>query len=390
MRTWSKYFLPLCALLVDCGPEPGLEPAVRVKTCTDSDIQKTTLPDTPLARQTEHLDIYSDYSVCAGTAVELENHAQFIADELGVELRTHIPLVFTDHPPDQCDHSKVTSLGCAHRDGTVFGIPSTIYHEVGHSVACQLRVYDDASRTVVEGLAVMFDPDRISFRGPVGYLAEGLESEQGWYEYGGHFMRWYYEREGGEALADLYRRQDRDTVVSVVEEMLGVPIDEIDQEFISTSPYQYVPFHHCGMDLPHVEPDADGVWRFESVFDCEDESTMGPYLWDSDPHGAVEASTWMYQSFTIDIDEAEISLGYDISDDVKFAWMTRCPQEHPNDPNPEHYQWGGGQFLPVVDVGDAPSIPLIYVSGRFRVDVIRKQGPPAPTFLHIWKAPWPF
>lgn len=341
-----------------------------------------------MVRQTEHLDIYSERFVCAGTARELENHARFIADEVGVELRHHIPLVFTDVKPEQCPDGPVALSGCVMADGAAFSIPSFMRHELGHSVACQLRVRN-LSRTMQEGFAVMFDPQDVTYRASGSYLAEALESDSPWYDYGGHFLRWYYEHEGGEALGELYRRQDREHVVSVVEELLGAPIDAIDQDYLATSPYEWVPFHYCGMNLPHIEPDADGVWRFANVFDCDDESTLGPYLWDSSSYSTQEASNWMYQSFTVDIDESNISLGYDVSNDIERAWLWRCPQEHPNDPDPDITPWGGGQFLPLEDEWDAPSIPLIYVGGRFRIDVIRKQGPPAPTYLDFWKEPWP-
>lgn len=356
-----------------------------MRTCADLDIPKTTLPDIPLVIQTEHLDIYSERFVCAGTAVELEKHAQFIAETVGVELRNHIPLVFTEDSPESCSG---TPDGCTKPDGAAFGIPEAMRHELGHAVACQLHVYRGA-RTVEEGFAVMFDPAHRTNRSDNYVLEKALESELGSYNYGGHFMRWLYETEGGEAVGEFYRRHTTDTVVAVIEDMLGAPVEAIDEEFMATSPYQYVPFHYCGMDLPHIEPDADGVWRFDSIFDCDDESTMGPYLWDSSSYTAEEVSTWMYQSFTVDIDESNISLGYDVSDDIRFAWMWRCPEEHPNDPEPELNPWEGGIIEPISELG-AKSVPLVYNGGRYRIDVIRKHGPAVATSLHFWKEPWPF
>jgi hypothetical protein len=100
MHKSNLIYLLIALVSVGCEQDDNHEP---ISTCLDPDIEKTPLPDIPLVRKTEHLDFYSDGFVCAGTSLELERHITFVADSVGVDLRTNIPVVLSVDPPAQCE-----------------------------------------------------------------------------------------------------------------------------------------------------------------------------------------------------------------------------------------------------------------------------------------------
>lgn len=367
MRWSSIACLTACLALGGCVDGPP-----EVSSCLDDDTQP---PDAPLVRTTAHLDIYSDSFVCAGTAVELERHVDFIGAQLGLELRTNIPVYLLPGKPDECPAG---AYGCF-THGIAFAPTWTAYHELGHAVSCQLR---SRSRAVfMEGLAVMFEPQPKTVALDDGYDLFGLltaeHARELNYGHAGHFARWLVERDGMDAFAELYLRAGTlGETLEALELIYGASLDELEVEYHATAPKRWVPFRQCA-DLPQLEPDDDGVWRHAAMVDCEHESTMGPYV-RVDPSFAGDASTTMYQSFTFTVDEP-ITLDYEIVGDVDYVQLERCmdeSQQEVDELGPKLYMPPTGSVFGETYLSLEP--------GVWRADVLLRHGSPRAFGLSFW------
>jgi hypothetical protein len=372
MKRIGLHLLALCVL----APSGCADDEHDVPTCTDWDVPRSPRPDIPLRRQTEHLDIHSEAFVCAGMALEFERHIGFMAGQFELDLRTNIPVYLVESQPTQwCPD---TAYGCTHSDGAVFTLPGGIEHELGHSAACELRRH--VRPALAEGFAVMFQSSLAStqFFTADDDLREMLEADAKDLSYtnAGHFARWLFEREGAETFAALYRRaHGRKHTIRAIEDLYGASLDDLEAEYVADAPYAWVPFRQCA-DLPHVERDDDGVWRYSAMMDCENESTMGPYLRRLDQ--GSPRSQLMYQSFTFDVEES-VFLEYDLQGDIEQVVFERCYSEHPS------------TYEDVLD--GVPSISdadtgLVYhpdlEPGTWRANVLVVHGPPEPIGVALW------
>jgi hypothetical protein len=368
----------LCLLVpVGCADEAG-----EVPTCADPDVSRSPRPDVPLRRQTPHLDIHSEGFVCAGTAVELERHADFVSSQFDIDLRAHIPVYLYENSAEPCS----SRAGCVARDGAVFTTPYATYHQLGRSVACELR--RGAWPTMLFGVAAMFEPTPETYlpsaeKGLLGLIEPANEK---WSDHqSGHFVRWLYEREGGDAVAELYRRSaDGASMVEAIEDIYGASLEQLETEYFADAPYRYVPFRQCS-DLPHVERDDGGVWRHSSIIDCESESTMGPYMTE-DFLSSFYAPAWnlMFQSFTFSV-EKETPIDYDLQGDIERVLLWRCGDEHPSSSGEEQDEFVDWSLRPKDWVGNQ-SRPTLS-PGTWRADVLVVHGPAAPIGVAMWEVP---
>jgi hypothetical protein len=373
--------LSITAALLGCV-DAEAQPVVH--RCTDPDVIEQwapTRPDFPLVRQSEHLDIYADkgWSVCAGTALDLERHVVFVAEQLGIEdLRTHIPFYYTYNLPKGCSPG---AIGCAAPDGAAYAVAGATYHELTHAVACQLR--NNASSTFTEGLASMFgqfphghESYADQFDGDIADLLVATPTQ---YDYASHFVRWLIEHEGGPAFAEVYTRShsyprpEIDDIAALMEDVYGRTVTELAADYAATAPFAWVPVRQCA-DVPHVSHVAahPDEWRLEGVFDCDDERTMGPY---EGPYAlfAEDARKMMYQSLIFTV-EAPGTFSVEITgaDHVNFA---RCAERHAE--SEEEQSW-------LFDTTSASLIPefptprVKLIPGLWRADVMQYQTLPGP------------
>lgn len=348
-------------------------------TCTDPEVLDkfwTERPDYPLVRQTEHLDIYAEEPqfVCAGMADELERHVRFIGETLGIEPRQHIPYFYTWDVPEQC---LGVGVGCNMNDGVSFGVAGVAYHELTHAVACQIQLY--AAWPFTEGLATMFEPKALrSFVDDIYtdidlYELLGAPSPFGdpVYSYGGHFSRWLVERDGGPVFAELYlasRENDSEQVADALEAIYGLSFDEIEAEYQSMAKYVWAPFRQCS-DIPHVNRDSDGTWKYAAVMDCDSANTLGPY--ERGGHDGVRS--YMYHSFTFTIDEA-VRLEFNVTGTADYdrIYLERCVDHASTEEEWwMEYKPGGVIFDPPLNLSQPDLVP-----GTWRADVLARHGPP--------------
>jgi hypothetical protein len=127
------------ALLGSGCTEPG-EPESKPEfhTCLDYEEIISDVPDLPLVYTTEHLDVHvaDDRFLCAGSAIDYERHVQYVAAELGIEIQRRIPVYAMRFADAYCPPG---TSACVKRDGVVFATAWSVYHELAHGVACEIR-----------------------------------------------------------------------------------------------------------------------------------------------------------------------------------------------------------------------------------------------------------
>lgn len=367
-----QYGLALVVLPLACADEP------EVRACTDPHLAQTARPDVPLVWQTEHLDIHADEGVrvCAGMAAEYERHVELVADQLGIEARTHIPLFLLTSRPDACDGNPA----CTTPDGVVFSHARASYHELAHGVACQLRT--DSIPALSEGLAVMFGPESLSPRHPEleisSLLKEPYPLASQYYRDAGHFSRWLLEQQGGDSFADVYAVVEREeglVSIAMVEEAIssiyGVSLADLEAEYLEAAPYAWAPLYQCE-DLPVIDPQPDGDLLWSSFLDCDDESTLGPYEC-KDPFVADPAQL-MYQSFTFLVPAAgNYVVEFEGAKQIEFE---RCAERHAVDEADADivFDWAVALYA-TSDVALTP--------GLWRADVLNYNSLPGPVEVRI-------
>jgi hypothetical protein len=366
------------AVLLACGAtepehESESEPSSsdEIVTCVDPDIPQSKAPDFPLTYTTEHLDIFIDEErfMCAGSALEFERFVSYVSERLGIVIQRRIPFYFADFVDEWCPP---TARACANYDGKVFAAPRSTYHELVHGVACEARA--DTPHILAEGLAVSFEPHDNSSRSDPLEFSEVEGKFSLYYSSAGHFVRWLYEQLGGVAFMDLYVHAEYESGVWVaIEDAYGTLAES---DYLQQSPALWVPHRQCA-DLPLLEPTGD-TWIFESRFDCDDPSTMGPY----ERQNNFLDDDNMYQSFLIEIEEPGVYVFErpDWTDGGTAVYLERCLDEHPaseqeiEDEWAEHSVWFNFQ-----DVG----LEKFEHAGLWRVDVVREHGPPVDVWVTI-------
>lgn len=374
---WLCQFALWLPALSGCLEEPEASRA----TCGDPNVEAAPYPDVPLVRQTEHLDIYSHGFVCAGMAAEFDRHASFLAAQFDLELRDHIPMFLSETQPQPCKSvGGGNAAGCVKRGGVIYTTPRAAYHEFGHTVSCQLGSGVGAALT--EGFAVMFEPQPYTrMLGHEDTLLELLTDRPPNLSYpnAGHLARWLFEREGAAAFADMYRRaKGIDATLVAIEDIYRASLDDLEVEYFADAPHVWVPFRQCA-DVPHVERDDDGVWRYSALMDCEAESTMGPYVRER-RHAPVPEWDVMYQSFTFTI-EQEVSLDYELEGEVFRVLLERCGEQHPR--NEDNREFPVAIVDPKNNSGEPG--PVLLYPGTWRADVLSYHGPPAPVGVAFWE-----
>lgn len=178
------------------------------------------------------------------------------------------------------------------------------YHELAHTVACEIRT--DSLPSLAEGLAVMFEPSPLfhdNQNGTIVRLEEYIAAPyplDGYYDDAGHFVRWLYEIHG-EALADLYVEVGEGSMYSTVspafEGLSDSTFEQLEAAYDSHAPHTWVPFRQCE-DTVEVELEPDGSLAWSGEVNCDDALTLGPY---PVTLGIINAGDVMYRSIAFEI-----------------------------------------------------------------------------------------
>jgi hypothetical protein len=259
----------------------------------------------------------------------------------------------------------------------VFATQGSVYHELTHGVACEVR--SGATAILAEGLAVAFEPTPNDWLGmPQAFADVHIDDFNPYYGFAAHFVRWLMAELGAEVFAELYRTANYDGGVWPDLEAAYGP--SLASDYPMQAPFMWNQHRQCA-DMPLLEAGADGGWVFEARFDCEDESTLGPYEKTNTQNAST--STQMYQSFLIDIPEPG-TYRMERSDGVRVYYQ-RCLDEHPQTEQEAKDAWVyQSVFFALID--DYALIEFEF-AGIWRIDVRHEYGPPVDVWLTITPEP---
>ncbi|WP_106393087.1 hypothetical protein [Enhygromyxa salina] len=309
--------------------------------------------------------------LCAGSVIDQERFVHYVAEELDVELGRRIPVYVFGNVEGYCPE---TAAACVTRDGVVFTSPRAAAHELAHAVSCEWR--SGSAPAFSEGLAVSFELEPSeSLRDPREFVTAGVAADVD-YPGAGHFVRWLIEFHGLAAFRELFLTSPRGGgggVLDVLEAVYGQDAESLFAEYEASAPHLWVPHRQCA-DLELLEPSA-GTWQFDATFDCEDPSTLGPWVRDF-----FSYADSMYQSFLIEIDTPG-TYTFERGMDTEL-WVERCLDETGLSEAEADSLWRKEPVSPIPGVMDIDLDP-----GTYRVDVLRKYGPPHQVTLQIRQKP---
>jgi hypothetical protein len=320
--------------------------------------------------------------VCAGSADDWERFYRYVANELDITPTQRVPVYLLRAPREEHCGPNPTA-GCMTRDGVVFSNYRALYHELVHAVACEWR--QGGTKFLVEGLATAFEPGPLSYRlHPSEFVTQGRD-EFGDYGAAAHFVRWLLEIAGPDTLRRAYQRAPSRGGLGVLG-VLGVLYgdgDELFADYEEHAPDLWAPHRVCD-DLPVLEPSGVDTWRFESWFDCDDRSTMGPWTWWNEPFADQFAHRQMYQSVLIEIETPQIYRFQRMLDDDPNTFtdlkLWRCLDDLALSKQAVDERWIETGLFP--DAQGGTSIELD--AGVYRVDVIRLHAPPHLVTLDVF------
>ncbi|NVB40966.1 hypothetical protein G6O69_24210 [Pseudenhygromyxa sp. WMMC2535] len=253
-------------------------------------------------------------------------------------------------------------------------------HELGHSSNCDWR--SSSAPALNEGLATSFEPVAQDYMlDPREYItAERFVDVS--YGAAAHFVRWLIEDRGVARFRELYMLAPRggEGVLDAIETVYSQDSDELFDEYMETAPYLWVPHRQCA-DLEVLEPEGD-TWEFNSIFDCSDPGTLGPYERMDNINWDQYAKTAMYQSFLIELESPGM---YRFERDEPETWIEieRCIDQVSLTKEEADEQWVDTLlFSGLYGITDI-ELP----AGTYRVDVRREYAEPHPVWVRVSPKP---
>jgi hypothetical protein len=377
--TCSTFLCVIMLALASCTKD---EP---VYTCADF-AGETPRPNIPLTHSTEHLDIHVDEGImmCAGSAADWEHFYRYVANELDITPTQRVPVYLVRRPGRHCGISN--ARGCVMPDGVVFTAYDVIYHELVHALACEWR--HSSTPFLSEGLATSFEQGpRKSSAHPADFVTHGRAGFSRYYYYAGHFVRWLLDTAGPDALRRAYQGAPLDGgpgVLAVLNAVYG-DAEALFEDYQQTAPQMWAPHRLCD-GVPRLEPTGVDTWHFESMFDCDSPSTLGPWTWIDVPYVDPYAHREMYQSFLIEVDTP---LEYRFqrfiaSDPDSYTRMLiwRCLDDLALSEQDVKERWFHDVLFP--DFDDGTEVEL--EPGVYRIDVLREHAPPHVVTVDVFPA----
>ncbi|WP_106391297.1 hypothetical protein [Enhygromyxa salina] len=249
-------------------------------------------PDFDVRYQTKYVDIAPGFSqpVCRGSLDEIDRHVEVVADLLGISVEQRVLMFWYNQNAtgamaensELCDWCSSGCGGCASTDATHVRNRS-LHHELVHAVA--LPTWGRSDTLFEEGLAMGLDRVIGEYEGinsiyNLDLLGTTKPSDvAGSGQHGGaHFSRWLIDRFGPDDLRQMFERltgsSTKAEVFAAVEEVYGLPFEELEAEYYATAPLAY-PLPGLCEGLVHV-PWEDGRWEFEASSDCDQPHMFGP------------------------------------------------------------------------------------------------------------------
>ena len=159
------------------------------------------------------------------------------------------------------------------------------------------------------------------------------------------------------------------------------PADELFDEYMADPTHMWVPYRQCA-DLEILEPEA-GVWEFQTVFDCTDPSTFGPWEREgSDIRFAPHLYTAMYQSFLIEVETPGV-YRFERDEIETEIEIERCVDRAGLSEDEAEELWHHDTLFPTLQ----GTTDVELRAGTYRVDVLRQYAEPHPVWVRIAPKP---
>lgn len=329
-----------------------------------------------MTHSTEHLEIHAseELLLCAGTVLDYQQAYEHFVTTLDLGEPLSISLYYHHTTEGYCIAG---ARGCRKNDGTIVSLPGAVYHELGHASNCEL-IYSSAP-ALSEGLATSFEPVAQDFMADPREFITIEDSRELHYESAAHFVRWLIEERGLEPFRELFVLAPHgggDGVLDAIEAVYDQDADALFDEYLATAPYLWIPHRQC-TDVDILEPEGD-TWEFNSIFDCSDPATLGPYERQANINWDQFAKTAMYQSFLIEIETPGI-YRFERDEPETSIEIERCVDQVSLSEQQAEELW--------IDTGLFPSLQgttdIELPAGIYRVDVRRQHADPHPVWVRI-------
>jgi hypothetical protein len=252
------------------------------------DPSKPKGPDFEVQYRTKYIDIAPGFTqpVCRGTLDELDRHVEHVAEQLDITVEDRIKVFWYNRNATGAIEGEdaafsswcwVSFFGGCYTKGVVHAHFSTLAHELNHAVAAP--AWGWSSVFFSEGVAYAFDrshADNMIHHTPSSKSrSEVMEAKQA---DGGHFTRWLVDRHGPAKLRELFEASNlsssTDEMFAVVEQVYGVPVAELEAEYVATAPTIYPMLGLCE-NLVEV-PWTGDRWELRLDADCDAPYMFGP------------------------------------------------------------------------------------------------------------------
>jgi hypothetical protein len=220
----------------------------------------------PNQYETAHLRIHtdSDYPLCKGDLLALEDLVHRVEQELAVEMKG-VSTIYMWHdetwfggPHENCP---ANTGGCINpMKSTVWTSRSSLEHEIVHAVVGRNKV----SPFFDEALADIYRGDQTRFGRSAPSANEGKSDVTVDRGTGRHFVRWLRERWGAQRLAQLV---NAGRTFKNFESVYGMSLEAAEELYFNEAPYGYPAMYAC--QSPEIVWTSDGLgWAEEIVLDC--------------------------------------------------------------------------------------------------------------------------
>jgi hypothetical protein len=196
---------------------------------------------------------YERHGLCRGDLDHIDRHIERIEDLLAIEREDPVE-VYLIPVEDWCPSNAVACY--RNREDIVVTTWQSVDHELVHAVSRDLPY---PSRFWSEGTAEMFA--NFTRRQSMPVEPEDLDAET-LTNYGNpaSFARYIVETYGWPAFRRIIRGD-------AIEDVLGVSVTEITQDFDADAPYSYPEFSPC--DFPTLPTEGPGAWAETVSFTCD-------------------------------------------------------------------------------------------------------------------------
>lgn len=290
-------------MLAACVASDGSAPEA---TMSGSDDPPVLGPDFTIRYQTRYVDVAPGFTqpVCRGTLDELDRHAEVLERLLDIEARDRIRwYFFNEHAEgsfdseDRCDWCS-NCAGC-YRGGSIYSGLDAVLHEITHAMVIPAWGRSDALFN--EGIAEAFRGSHVV----MPYWASYRPSEYVGDYAAPHFVRWLLDRDDPAKLRELFEPRlgpssTKEEVFAAVEEVYGVPFEDLEADYFATAATIYPAPGLCD-GLVHIPWNGDR-WELHVTADCDAPHMFGPF--DVDLTKPPDAPAPMAVGVTLDIPPA--------------------------------------------------------------------------------------